>query len=42
MVRVEPLTLAWIERNRFVVVDTIDDPDEGAVWRWQLPLEPNT
>jgi len=41
MVRVEPLTLPWIsarERTGFTMVQAIDDPDEGPVWRRELDL----
>ena len=34
----ENASTAVLRKNGFVRAGDIDDPDEGTVWRWELPV----
>ncbi len=35
----ESASTAVLRKTGFTMTEAVDDPDDGLIWRWQLPLE---
>ncbi len=38
----ESASTAVLRKTAFTMTEAIDDPDDGLIWRWELPLEQKT